>query len=934
MSGVQETTRVTAPAKIPTLTSLVYHRAWLVAAIGKSAVFWGTKSEATPRCSPARASLPSAPMPAAARLWGLAALSILSGCIAQTPEPIEIPRPLPVVTEAELSSPRSPRVAVPPSVPRTEDEYLTPEGSIRRLLTANPPPEASVHPQAGWLMLQHKAALVPLERLAQPQIVLAGLRIDEKTYSSPNDPRVTRIELVSLKAGVEDGKSHHIVIEPPEGTELGAPTLSPDGTFLSAVALSEESSRLAIYSIEKGRWALWEGPVQMAFPNPCAWARSERLICAFVPGTPRTLPKPVYGPSIQEHFGGPMRVRMRSDLLRGLRDEQLFEYFFSSELRAVDPKFAFSEFPAESELEGSDASTQPSEDSSQDEPSSPGVQLTPVLDSRPLGPEGIIAAFAVSPDGNYLHVTTLKKPFSRITGWEYFPRNETLWSIPQKKAVLGLLLRPGSELSWLGPALGRRDTRWHPHEPATMTWVERSEKNGQITDRWLAQAMPVHENRVRTLKTAPQILDRGFTSESTPWVMVPGAKWSVLQTSDKSLPPGVEFGPHKRAFQTALRGPNGVVAERNGVVFISAERAGSAGRPTLEAVDVRTGEQKLLFQSGPDHYERILWVIDEDTWLAERETAEVAPYYLLHRRGETALALTEPHNPYPDLQKATRKLVRYVRDDGLELSAHLWLPPGHRPGRRLPTVVWIYPTEHTEASYANFSAEASRHRFSEVAGPSRLALVLAGYALLDNPTMPIVGHSGHANDNYMDHLILSAQAAVRFLIQEGISTPGRIAVAGRSYGAFSAANLLAHTDLFATAIALSGAYNRTLTPFGFQNERRSFWTQTDLYTRMSPFFTASQIDEPLLLIHGAQDENPGTPLLQSERMFHALVGIGGEARLVVLPLEGHQMRGEESVLHTTHEMISWLDRHLRPPSPKQLNPGAKTRPSPRTGVNR
>jgi dipeptidyl aminopeptidase/acylaminoacyl peptidase len=270
-------------------------------------------------------------------------------------------------------------------------------------------------------------------------------------------------------------------------------------------------------------------------------------------------------------------------------------------------------------------------------------------------------------------------------------------------------------------------------------------------------------------------------------------------------------------------------------------------------------------------------------------------------------------NPFPELDGVERRNVSYKRKDGVMLNGMLYLPRDRDPKKPLPTLVWIYPAEFSDEEYAE-QMDSRRFRFHQIKEASPIAAVLEGYALLLNPTVPIIGEGETANDAYVPQLLASMKAAIDYLVENGISDRKRMAVAGRSYGAFSTANLLVHSDLFRTGIAISGAYNRTLTPFGFQHEKRSFWEATDFYTRMSPFYRADEISEPLLLMHGGADDNPGTPTLQARRFFHALVGNGAHVRYVELPYERHHYRARENVLHTSAEMLDWLDRTIGPGS--------------------
>jgi dipeptidyl aminopeptidase/acylaminoacyl peptidase len=125
------------------------------------------------------------------------------------------------------------------------------------------------------------------------------------------------------------------------------------------------------------------------------------------------------------------------------------------------------------------------------------------------------------------------------------------------------------------------------------------------------------------------------------------------------------------------------------------------------------------------------------------------------------------------------------------------------------------------------------------------------------------------------------------------------------------ANLLTHSRLFAAGIAESGAYNRTLTPFGFQNERRSYWEAPEIYNRMSPFMNADKVKDPMLLIHGMADNNSGTFPIQSESYYAALKGFGATVRLVLLPDESHGYAARESILHKHWEVLNWMNKYVR-----------------------
>jgi len=309
--------------------------------------------------------------------------------------------------------------------------------------------------------------------------------------------------------------------------------------------------------------------------------------------------------------------------------------------------------------------------------------------------------------------------------------------------------------------------------------------------------------------------------------------------------------------------------------------------------------------------------------LTRRESKTEPPNYVVRDTAAgTLAAVTSFANPQPQLAGITKELVTYARKDGVALSGTIYLPPGYRPGTRLPMFVWAYPQEFQDPKAAG-QVVGSENRFTMVGGASHLLLLTQGYAIFDGPTMPIIGAGETANDTYVEQLVASAQAAVDKAVEMGIADRDRVGVGGHSYGAFMTANLLAHSDIFRAGIARSGAYNRTLTPFGFQNEQRTFWEAPEVYGRMSPFYHADRIDEPILLIHGEKDNNSGTFPIQSERMYMALKGHGATVRYVTLPHESHGYSARESVLHTVAEMVTWLDTYVKRAKPRTTTSSAR-----------
>ena len=320
--------------------------------------------------------------------------------------------------------------------------------------------------------------------------------------------------------------------------------------------------------------------------------------------------------------------------------------------------------------------------------------------------------------------------------------------------------------------------------------------------------------------------------------------------------------------------------------------APEGARPFLDKMNLKSGEKTRLFQCAEGTYETPLgFVGDSRSSILTRRETKVEPPNTFTVDLETGrrTKLTDYTDPAPQLTGLKKELITYRRDDGVPLSGTLYLPPDYKEGTRLPLIIWAYPLEYSDPDTAG-QVRTSPYTFTRLQGPSELFFVTQGYAVLDNATMPVVGDPETMNDTYVEQISAAARAAIETLDKKGVIDPKRVGVGGHSYGAFMTANLLAHTDLFAAGIARSGAYNRSLTPFGFQRERRSYWEATDLYTKMSPFTYANKINEPILLIHGEADNNPGTFPIQSERLFQAIKGNGGVARLVMLPHESHGYR--------------------------------------------
>ncbi|MEM9413436.1 MAG: prolyl oligopeptidase family serine peptidase, partial [Planctomycetota bacterium] len=352
------------------------------------------------------------------------------------------------------------------------------------------------------------------------------------------------------------------------------------------------------------------------------------------------------------------------------------------------------------------------------------------------------------------------------------------------------------------------------------------------------------------------------------------------------------------------------------VYRISAGASPDGDRPFIDRQNIQTMETERLWRCGEGELESVVTIASHQAGelpkiITRRQSKTDPPnYYLKNLNDGSEVALTHFSDPTPQIRGITKQLVTYERSDGVPLSANLYLPADYKEGTRLPLIVWAYPREFNDVKTAG-QVSGSEDTFTQIRGISHLSFLTQGYAIMDAATMPVIGDPETMNDTFIDQIVDAAKAAIDKAVEMGVADRDRVGVGGHSYGAFMTANLLAHCDLFKAGIARSGAYNRTLTPFGFQSERRSLWDAKSIYYSISPFLHANKINEPILLIHGEEDNNSGTFPMQSKRMYQAIKGNGGTVRLVMLPEESHGYRARESVLHTQSEMIAWFDRFVK-----------------------
>jgi dipeptidyl aminopeptidase/acylaminoacyl peptidase len=758
----------------------------------------------------------------------------------------------------------------------TPTDYRVPENSaVAHLLTATQVPTGLFNAQSKRIALIYRETLVPVERIARPHVGLAGFSFDPAIRTSGYESWVERVAVLNAQTGATLS-----TWQPPGSPAMDALDMSPDGRYLSAVVFREAVPRLALFDIDTGKETVLPVAVNPSFEEPCAWTGKETLLCRIVPDEATAAPAPFAAPNVMDHPGGEAPTRTYTNLLENAYEETLFEHYFSSTLAHV----------------GIDGSVR-----------------------RIEGSTGLLARVRPSPDRTKALVVRLQRPYSHFLKANNFPRQFEIWDLVQGRRIEASSLLQQRDIT---PTDGRGiPTFSWQYGTEALGWTEPLEEGGA---RWVALDPPYTGTPREIARNAEGIAGFGWTDQGTAYFSQRtdlGTKFRVYIVGTDGKPQSVWEGTVKDVYDnpgTALRtnGSRGPVLEYNRHIFLTSDGLSDEGpQPYVDALNLDTLEKTRLITAPDGVYERVVGIIDVETrTLATIRESETEPPQLFSVRGRERTPLGGIYNPFPELDGVERRNVSFQRKDGVTLNGMLYLPKDRDPTKRLPTLVWIYPAEFADEEYAE-QMDSRRFRFHQIKEASPIAAVLQGYALLLNPTVPIIGEGIAANDAYIPSLISSMEAAIDYLVGEGISDRDRMAVAGRSYGAFSTANLLVHSDLFKTGIAVSGAYNRTLTPFGFQHEKRSFWEAMDFYTRMSPFYYADEVNEPLLIMHGGADDNPGTPTLQARRFFHALVGNGARVRYVELPYERHHYRARENVLHASAEMLDWLDRTIGPSAP-------------------
>lgn len=791
---------------------------------------------------------------------------------------------------------------------QTPATYRQPPASILALADAPPAPAVLSDSRQTTLVLLQQDAYPPLAELSAPELRLGGLRVDPRTHVANtitlSDNRPLRLDYSRGLSLQRVGAAPAPVSGLPARPRLAYFTWSPDETRLAFTHTADDGVEVWVLELASGHARRLTGArANASLGNPISWFRDgEALLVRMLPASPRALVDPLLaipdGPIVRVSDGDKASNRTYQDLLGSPLDDANFEALTTSELVRVP-------------LQG---------------------------DAVRWAAPAMYRRTQFSPDGAYLLVDVLQRPFSHRAPLDRFPvRHELLDRAGAP--VLTLAQAPRSDNLPRGRMAvrnGRREPGWRGDAPATLYWVEALDggdpaKAAPFRDALYAWAAPFDAPPQLLLKTVNRFRevlwgDAGHAIASDEWwdsretrsyvfsPAQPGASRQLFQrdAQDRYADPG------RFSMMRTLQG-EAVLRLQGDHAWLLGEGYGAAGQfPFVDRIDLASGQRQRQYRSAlRGRLETLVELADGAAAraLVRIESPADYPDYYLRTLATTAppQRLTRFGTPYPSLRDVHKQVLDYRRADGLALSGVLYLPAGHdRRGKgKLPLLIWAYPVEYKDKDSAA-QVTANPNRFTRLDFKSPVYWVTRGYAVLDQAAFPIVGAGqSEPNDTYLPQLLANAKAAIEAVDALGCVDRRRVAIGGHSYGAFMVANLLTHTDWFAAGIARSGAYNRTLTPFGFQREERSYWQAPGVYQAMSPFLHAERMKTPLLLIHGRDDGNAGTHTMQSERYFDALKALGAPARLVLLPREDHAYRARESVLHVLWEQDQWLERHVR-----------------------
>lgn len=785
--------------------------------------------------------------------------------------------------------------------------YTLPPKDIADMLTAKPTPGVSVDDKGEWVLFTEANSYPSVEELARPELRIAGLRINPANFGPSRMNYINNLYLRNLASG-KDLKISGL----PSPLSAASISWSPDDKKIAFTHSTAGTIDLYVIDVATQKAMKVNKTALNTVMGGYTWYDNNTLLYRTIvkpaSAAPQKPAKPT-GPTVQENYGKAAPRPTFQDLIKNPYDEQLFEFYGTAQLvRNVN-----------------------------------GTETK-------IGAPAIYGSLSVSPDKKYMIVRTLRKPFSYTVPANGFPSTVFIADMTGRP-VKQLAELPSAETAPSGNdnvQLVPRGFDWRDDEPATIYWCMPLDsgmirKNVDFHDA--VYSLPAPFNTEPRLLCKTKMRFRGIEWGNAGFALVMEGLTGKQQTQTHRLQPatGEMELLMQRNTTDAYTNPGNPVTEKNsygrdvvklidnGSKLLMNNTTGSSPKgdlPFLASFDLASKKTEIIWRSPEGYFESVVKVLNPDRLqvLTRKESESVVPnYWIKDLKAKIAdRQITQFTNPYPQLEGVTKEKIRYKRADGVDLTGDLYLPKGYNKARdgKLPVFIWAYPAEYNSAADAA-QVRGSEHRFTLVNWGSPVFYVTQGYAVLNNAEMPIVATSKDKkpNDDFVDQLRMNAEAAINVLDSLGVGDKNRMAVGGHSYGAFMTANLLAHTKLFKAGIARSGAYNRSLTPFGFQNEDRTYWQAPELYNNMSPFMYADKIKTPILLVHGEMDNNTGTFPIQSERMFNAIKGNGGTVKYLSLPYESHGYQGRENILHMLNEQFAWLEKYVKNPEKKEDKKG-------------
>ena len=775
--------------------------------------------------------------------------------------------------------------------------YKTPPKTITDMLLAKPTPGVSTDDKGEWMLLTESSSYPSVEELARPELRIAGLRINPRNYAPSRQNFINNFTLKNIASGKSLPVSGL-----PAPLYAGNVNWSADNKKIAFTHTTVSGIDLYVITVYTQKAVKINKTALNTLTGNYTWYDNNSLLYrATLKPAAAAPPRPLVpmGPAVQENYGKASPRPTFQDMIKSPYDETLFAFYATTQLIK----------------------------------NSNGIETK-------IGSPAIYSSISVSPDKKYLLLRTIKKPFSYLVPYSGFPAVINITDI-NGKLVKQVASLPSSETAPGGNdnvQPGPRAFEWRDDEAATLVWCEPLDsglikKSVEYRDVVYALAAPFTGTAKELFKTTMRfsgsiwgnkntaIITEGLRGKQITQMNRFNPSTGVLEklmsrnTTDAYASPGFPVTAPNQYDKNVLQ----LIDNGNKILFNNSTGSSPMGDlPFLLSYDLNSKKADTLWRSAEGSFETVVRILDANqlSLLTRRETKTDMPnYWLKNLRLRIAdRQLTNFSNPYPQMDGVSKEKIRYKRADGVDLTGELYLPKNYdtKKDGPLPMLIWAYPAEFNSAADAA-QIRGSEYKFTLVSGGSPLFYVTQGYAVLNNAEMPIVAadKDKKPNDNFIEQVKMNAEAAINKLTEMGVGDKNRAAVGGHSYGAFMTANLLAHTNLFKAGSARSGAYNRSLTPFGFQNEDRSYWEAPALYNEMSPFSYADKIKTPLLLIHGDADNNTGTYPIQSERMFNAIKGHGGTVKFVSLPFESHGYAGRENVLHTLAEQLEWLDKYVK-----------------------